>query len=279
MSSSYSLDTPSLTIEGPYLGQKPPGLTPEAFAPNIVNTGHRELSGFFSPDSKEFYFVRQGGEYKEHSLVVFQQKDNLWHESYVMPRTGRPIFSPDGKIMHLGKKYMERTNTGWSEVKSLDSNFEDIRIMRLSSSLKGTYVLDEVGSPDGDGVIRYSRLVDGKHEKPRAFGKEINTGKYNAHPFIAPDESYLIWDGERESGFGDSDLYISFRQKDGSWGEAINLGEQINTSAWEGGGFVTPDGKYLFFNRNINADNYENVDIFWVKADFIETLRPKFRAF
>jgi len=35
-------------------------------------------------------------------------------------------------------------------------------------------------------------------------------GKYNAHPFIAPDEAYIIWDGERDSGYGDTDLYISF---------------------------------------------------------------------
>ena len=54
-------------------------------------------------------------------------------------------------------------------------------------------------------------------------------GEWKAHPFIAPDESYLIWDDEREGGYGDNDLYISFRQQDGSWGAAINLGDKINT--------------------------------------------------
>ena len=153
----------------------------------------------------------------------------------------------------------------------------EIRIMSLTASANGTYAFDEIGS-DGDGVIRYSRLIDGKREEPRPFGKEINTGTWNAHPFIAPDESYIMWDGERESGYGNSDGYISFRQKDGSWGAAINLGDEINTEAEEGGPRITPDGKYLFFNRVVTpaiGDAGPHSDLFWVDAQIIETLRPQ----
>lgn len=268
-----SKDAPIL--EGPYLGQEPPGAVAEAFAPGVVSTEHRELSGFFTPDMSEFYLVREGGKYEKFTLTVFKQINNQWQEFVVSPRVGRPITSPDGKTMHLGKKYMERTDTGWSEVKSLGSPYEEIRIMRLTSSLKGTYVFDEAGYPEGDGVIRFSRLIDGEREEPKPFGKEINTGMWNAHPFIAPDESYILWDGERDSGYGDSDIYISFRQEDGAWGEAMNLGDKINTDAWEASATVTPDGKYLFFNRNVSKEeDGDNVDLFWVDAQIIETLRP-----
>lgn len=178
--------------------------------------------------------------------------------------------APDGKTMHMGKYYMERTKSGWSEAKSLGPMFDrdDWFIMRLTASELGTYVLDDARSGD---VIRISRMMDGKRQTPERLGPEINTGKFNAHPFIAPDESYLIWDGERESGYGNSDLYISFRQEDGSWGEAINLGDKVNTSAREASGSVTPDGKYLFFSRDTSEDG----DVFWVDAQIIETLRPK----
>ena len=45
--------------KGPYLGQKPPGMTPEVFAPGIVSTEEfREFSGAFTPDGKEYYFFR-----------------------------------------------------------------------------------------------------------------------------------------------------------------------------------------------------------------------------
>ena len=258
------------TPEGPYLGQKPPGATPEVFAPGIVSTVHRELSAFFTPDMKEFYFVRKIGS-GGFSLINFKYENNQWHGSMVGPRVGRPIIAPDNKTMHLGKYYIERTATGWSEVKRLDPMFDrqDWGIMRLSASTKGTYVFDDAKSND---VIRISELKDGKREKPRLLNKNINTGKWTAHPFIAPDESYLIWDSERDDGYGDSDLYISFRQEDYSWGEAINLGDKINTGAWESSGYVTPNGKYLFFNRGVEPGN---VDIFWVDAGIIETLRPK----
>jgi len=266
-------------IEHPYLGQQPPGLVPKPFAPGMVTTSGWEYGGVFTPDLKEFYFLKevkddQGN--KKMKFVVYHYKNNGWHESVISQRVGQPFISNDGNTMHLGRQYKERTKDGdWSQLKKLDTAFQEIQIMRLTASSKGTYVLDEVGMPDGDGVIRYSQLTNGKREAPKPFSKVINTGKMNAHPFIAPDESYLIWDGKRDTGYGSSDIYISFKQEDGTWGEAINLGNKINTDAWEAGATVTPDGKYLFFNRNIGSDDYENVDIFWVDAQIIETLKPK----
>ncbi|WP_339773813.1 hypothetical protein [uncultured Paraglaciecola sp.] len=260
-------------LEGPYLGQKPPGLIPDAFAPGIVSTENYELTGVFTPNMKEFYLIRDGGKYEKPSLVVFKNENNRWSESVISDRVGTPVISPDGKTMHLSKQYRTRNETGWSDVKSLGSPFDDLPIMRLTASSKGTYFFDEFKS-DFTGDIRYSRLVDGKYEEPKLLNQNINGGK-SFHPFIAPDESYLIFDGKREGGYGGSDLYISYRQKDSSWGAPINLGDKINTEAWEAVASVTPDGKYLFFNRNMNPGNYNNVDIFWVDAQFIETIRPK----
>ncbi|HBC15102.1 MAG TPA: hypothetical protein DC026_05320, partial [Erythrobacter sp.] len=61
----------------------------------------------------------------------------------------------------------------------------------------------------GDGRIRYSRIVDGERQAPELASAAINTGTWLAHPFIAPDESYLLFDGRREGGYGDSDIYVS----------------------------------------------------------------------
>ncbi len=257
-------------IAEPYLGQKPPGLIPEAFAPGLVTTENWEYGGVFSPDMREYYLLKSD-ENEQTAFVVFQYKDGSWQESRISGRVGQPVISPDGQIMHLGKRYKQRTATGWSEIMDLGGKFDDFRIMRLTASATGTYYFDEVGS-DGDGQIRYSRLVDGEREEPRLASPAINSGTWLAHPFIAPDESYILWDRRREEGFGSSDIYISFRQKDGSWGSAINLGDKINTDAWEAAASVTPDGKYLFFHRTVSEGN---VDIFWVDAQLIEDLKPK----
>ena len=97
------------------------------------------------------------------------------------------------------------------------------------------------------------------------MGKEINTGTMIAHPYIAPDESYIIFDGKRSSGYGDCDLYISF-QKNGTWTEAYNLGPEINTEMCEMTASVSPDGTYLFFHRGGD----DKGDIYWVEFRYIK---------
>ena len=66
----------------------------------------------------------------------------------------------------------------------------------------------------------------------------INLSPYNnLFPFIAPDESYLIFTSDRKGNFGGGDLYISFHNIDtDTWTEPINMGAPINTDK---GGAVT----------------------------------------
>lgn len=268
-------------ITKPYLGQKLPGLTPIPFAPGIISTEIYEYDGAFSQDMKAFYFIRRGEENVKSTFYEykFNEKNETWEKSVIAsPWIGRPVISPDGKTMHLGTSYLKKTDTGWSKLKQLDPPFvsnDSMYIMRLSESANGTYYFDTYKKTDLTFPIRFSRLINGKYEEPKALPKTINTGTYLSHPFIAPDESYLLWDAKKENGFGDSDIYISFKQKDGSWGEGINLGNKINTKAWEASPSITPDGKYLFFSRNVGSDKYENVDIFWVDAKEIMSLKPK----
>jgi len=280
MSSAAHAEDDFPVLEGPYLGQTPPGLTAKPFAPGIVNTEEWGDAGGFSLDMNKLYVTRwkHTSDAREPENVTFKKVGNRWHKIAVPAGTRKPFHSPDGKTLHYRAKYKERTADGWSDMKSLGPAFEEIQIMGLTASAKGTLVLDEIGSREGDGIIRYSKLVDGKWEDPKPFGKEINTGTWNAHPFIAPDESYIMWDGERESGYGSSDLHISFRQPDGSWGDAINLGDKVNTEAEEGGPQITPDGKYLFFNRMVlktGGDGDRQSDLYWIDAQIIEDLRPK----
>jgi len=263
------------TLQGPYLGQKPPGDMAKPFAPNLITTSHFEVTGVFSPEMNEFYYIRGDENNKKQEFVVYIDHGSHWQETVISKRVGTPLFSPDGKTMHLGKRYMERDGADWSEIKNLKSPVKDVPIMRLSASQKGTYFFDEF-KKDFTGDIRYSRLINGKHETPKLLNKKINTGK-SFHPFIAPDESYLIFDSTREGGYGDSDLYISYRQADGTWGDPINLGDKINSESWEAVASITADGKYMFFNRRINHGSdgeLPNVDIYWVDAEFIDRLRP-----
>ncbi len=255
-------DDDSPSKEGLYFGLKPPGMVAEPFAPGSMSQKGWELGGIHAPGMEEFYFTSSLDAPFRPLVISFRKENRVW-KKYNFYATG-------GDIMYSKDKYIERTDSGWSEIKSLGAPYDSIRIMRLTASSKGTLVFDEVGT-NGDGILRYSRLINGKREAPKPFGEEINTGKWTAHPFIAPDESYIIWDSEREGGYGDSDMYICFRQPDGSWGAAINFGDIINTEGEDGGGYVTPDGKYLSYCPRCDPP----YDRMWVDAKIIENLRPK----
>ncbi len=257
-------------FEGPYLGQTPPGMKAEPFAPSIISKNSWDGEGIFAPGMKEFYFTKKGGKYTRRTVIGFRQENNIWTKYLEYPRNGETAFSPDGKRWYMAEGYKDRIGDGWSERKSLGPMFDrkDWGIMRLTASAKGTYVFDDYKNK----VIRISELKNGERQTPRKMSSVINTGEWTAHPFIAPDESYLIWDSEKEGGFGGNDIYISYRQKNGSWGPAINMGDKVNSTREDYYPSVTPDGKYILFNRNIAEGN---TDIYWVDAQIIETLRPK----
>lgn len=248
-----------------YLGQTPPGLIPELFAPGIVATeDYLETEVLFLADMSELSFTRSGGDYKEARWVVMQYQDNQWREKTIAPEEVR--------------QYKQRFSPSVSVLKSLEP-FQDIPVIGYTTAANATqyfYVLD---FKDGSGHLSYSRLIDGKYETPVKMSAAVNQGKYIAHPFVAPDESYLMWDAEKD-GESTPDIYISFRQQDGSWGEAINMGDKINSPLYEQRPKVTPDGKYLFFwkgdvKTRDDGSRYVVGSPYWVDAKIIETLRPK----
>lgn len=266
-------------LEGPYLGQETPGLEAEPFAPGIISKSGWELEGVFAPGMNEFYYTVDWNEYKDTPadgftplVIGYRMEENVWTKQFEFVRRGEVTFSPDGKRMHMAKGYRERIGDGWSDYKSLGPMFdrEDFGIMRLSASAEGTYVFDDYKGGD---VIRMSRVEGGERQKPTIIGSPFDVGEFSAHPFIAHDESYIIWDSKRVEGYGDSDLYISFRQPNGSWGDAINMGPTVNSEKWEAYASVTPDGRFILFNRGMD-DNNDNVDIYWVDAAIIDTLKP-----
>jgi hypothetical protein len=85
----------------------------------------------------------------------------------------------------------------------------------------------------------------------------------------APNEKYIIFSSHgRPDGHGDRDLYISFQKEGGTWTKPKNLGPAINTKAAEFVSALSPDGKYLFFDRHENAER----DIYWVGTELIDEM-------
>lgn len=269
-------------IEDRYFGQKPPGLIPELFDPKIVSPEGLFEGGTFSPDMKEYYFSRNNGKYKKRTFFVIRYENGTWgNESET--HIENPRFSRDGNIIYKGNRYRERTDTGWSELKDIGPPFTEIHTIGMSVSDisdKGTFFFGQHDRNDTIGAIGYSRLINRKYEPLQKMSKEVHSGAWIAHPKVAPDESFLLWTQEAENGYGENDLYISFRGKNGSWLPETNMGSKINTEISDSGMSLSPDEKYLFFSRvelkvKEDGSRYWKGTPYWVSAEIIEELKPK----
>jgi ankyrin repeat protein len=275
-------------LKGDYLGQAKPGDTPQMFAPGIVS-GHgydsEHSPAVFSPDLQEVYWT-QG--FRTNTLFM-KQENGVWTAPKPAPFSseygdGESIFSPDGsKLNYLSFRplepggptdkenmwVVERTPEGWSEPKPVSPKINAFDLHWLFSVAdNGTiYFASPSGNSHGQNDIYSSRLIDGEYEEPKNLGNIINSTGIDHTPYIAPDESYLIYVSSRESSSPrDMRFYISYRKEDGSWMNPIDLGEKINSVEYALCPAVTPDGKYMFF--------IGGGDIYWVDAGFIEELKP-----
>jgi hypothetical protein len=86
---------------------------------------------------------------------------------------------------------------------------------------------------------------------PEKLGDAVNSPELESSPYIAPTGEYLVfW---RRSG-----LFVSFRQDDGSWGKAVNMGAELARvlNMTYSGGIIMIGGSH------------------WVDAKFVEQFRP-----
>jgi len=287
-----------------YLGQQPPGATPEPFAPGIVDTDAIELNGVVSPDGHEFFFTRVlDGVFVMHRCVLGD--DGAWSDpepvySYPDRAPGLAVdmaYSPDGSRLYFLGRYSEalgaeetnsdlfvmerRENGGWSLAAALPApvNTPDHEESFPSVVADGSlyFSSDRPGGQGEGDVWRAQRLADGSFDEPVNLGPPVNSALREGDTYVAPDESWLVVTSRRPGGVGGGDLYVSFRQGDGSWGEPRLLPPPINSDLLDYCPMGTPDGRYLFFSRRTGKswDEADAGDVYWVDAAVIERLRPR----
>ena len=110
------------------------------------------------------------------------------------------------------------------------------------------YKNDANGESRG-GDIYASRLSSsGKWGAPKSIGKPINTTYWEGGACVSPDGKTLYLISERPGGLGHGDIYVAQRKTRTEWDTPVNIGASVNTSEDEGGLFLAPDGKTLFFS-------------------------------
>jgi hypothetical protein len=241
---------------GPYLGQTPPGSTPQVFAPGIISTDSAiEFSTTFSADGSEFYFTRRV-EGEDNVLYETHFSDGAWSEpAPVSFTTGleacEPFISADNKTIYFSVFTndtsaiwaADRTNEGWSEARYVG---------------KGMFI---TGDQNGQFYV-----TSDAERNPSVSKVTINEGVFTdfefitsgVHPVVSPDGSYLVCDN------GNGNFQVRFLNEDGTWGTAKALASQ-GIPATAAIGAISPDGLYFFF--------VDQQDIYWVSTEVITNLR------
>jgi hypothetical protein len=245
-----------------YFGQKPPGYYPQKFAPEIFKET-KEWGPVFSPDGKEvFYTVDISG----YHIYYMKKTDGVWSSPSLAPFTDKdgsaelePNFIPDGKRLYYDSErkgglggadiwYVEKTDTGWSNpinagdtinTKNND-NFaafaEDGSMIFCSDRKGGGWNID----------IYYAKYENGKFLAPQRLGDSINMSGWDASPAVINGK--LFFESTPNGGFGGGDILSSQISGD-SFGKAVLMSANYNTSSSEMGLVMSPDKKYLFFKH------------------------------
>lgn len=276
-------------MRGKYMGLEKPETTPKMFAPNFISTEEQEFGSVFNKKGTEFYFGVDVGKRNEiryskmvrgkwtKPITILSHQQYGYNDPFLSNDENRLYFiskrplNGKGEIKDVDIWYVERNDHGWSEPINAGSNINtNGDEYYISFTNDETMYFASNGHPRKDATrtdhdIYYAKIINNEFQKPVLLDSAINTTGYEADVFIAPDESYLIFCSIRDGGFGEGDLYISFKKPNGNWTKAVNMGKEINTENYEYCPFVSKDGKYLFYTSN--------QDIYWVSTKILEKLK------
>jgi hypothetical protein len=274
-------------LYGDYLGQTPPGDTPEVFAPGIISRYSLEHGpAVFSPDGNEVYWAWRDNPSTICHIWYMKRINNLWTKPETFAPLGDsishwdPFLSTDGKKLYFSGNikesvatwFVEKQGSVWSKPQSISPVINDSKgqcqaVLNNNGTVYYSYDVQK-----GTGLIVRSKFKDGNFLQPDTLPACINHAPYDSDPYIAPDDSYLLFASRRLND--QVDIYISIHDTlTDKWSEPVNMGEPINTDGIERFPAVSPDGKYLFFTRD---NGYENsMDVFWLSAKIIDRLREK----
>jgi hypothetical protein len=270
---------------GHYFGQSPPGFAPAVFAPGVLSLPDRyEYCLTFSPNLDECVFGVTNSAWDSYSQWYMKMgSDSTWADPVPAPFQGEGEdlnlrYSADGNQVYFisyppatpPSRFWRSTRegTGWSEALPLDPPINSPTSNQWGGSLTDDGTLYFCSTrPGGSGRADLHRAVTGPGGGVTVenLGAAINSGQNDGDPCIAPDGSYVIFASWRAGGLGLSDLYISFNEA-GAWTTPRNLGYPINSSSIEDWPSMSPDGKYLFFNRRKAYVTSEQTEIWWVDA-------------
>jgi len=291
--------------EGPYLGLVPPESGAEVFLPRLVSTAQKERcvtfldSGsvmlFTTDDGGTHYTWLNGKRWTPAQPFPYNYRDDMLDytagpdgKSLVF-MTSRPIDENDKSDTHHFWT-VEWTGNAWGQPVPLPAPKKITGLGGGYPTLGNEgelYFTSDARDGAADGGIFVTDTSPRNTGKAELMPAPINSEHTDFDPYIAPDGRYLIFTSNRPGGVGKFDNYIVFREADGSWSPAFNLGAGLNSAHGECCPNVTPDGKLFFFaswrpSEFLKDDNGNALptgrDVYWADAGFIKKMEKQNRT-
>jgi serine/threonine protein kinase/Tol biopolymer transport system component len=115
----------------------------------------------------------------------------------------------------------------------------------------------EGGYGKGDIWVSTRKFIDDKWSRPVVVGAPINGPYLDTAPHISSDGLEFFFTSARS---GNIDLWVATRKNiTDDWSDPINLGSTVNSLKIDSCPFLSPDGRYLFFNSTRAGQQ----DIYW----------------
>jgi hypothetical protein len=247
----------------------------ELYGAGHFSTGAWDFFMAFAPDQRQVLFGRADPTFTNYEILETRLgADGRWSPP-VRPSFASawseadPHISPAGDAVFFisnrpepGETAARPTHDMWFAARAADGSWgtaqrvpapaNDPELDEWSPAVAASgnlYFGGERAGGLGGSDLWVSRWEGGVYRAPENLGPAINTAGLEVEPWIAPDESYLIFAGlRRADSVGSYDLYIS-RRREGGWTPARPLAA-INTAASEWNHSVSPDGEWLYFGSN-----------------------------
>lgn len=248
--------------------------SPQIFGEGIISTGDYESHPAFSPSGDTLFFLKGDPDFSTWTICVSYFKNGRWSNPEVPPFSGKymdadPFITKDGKTLYFLSNRptkdgefakadfdiwkLDLTRSGLRNPVHLDSpinSSEDEYYPTVSDNGAMYFSSRRPGGKGGTDIYR-CRLENGTYSAAENLGDSVNTSDNEYEPFIAPDESYLIFMATRPNGLANADFFMSYHV-DGVWARAFKLPPPFSSGGTDWSPKVTRDGKYLFFSSARN---------------------------
>lgn len=223
---------------------------PMPFEPEAVrdiNTKADEFLAIISPDNELVFFTRRvidpnavsnntGSKYNEFFCSANMQNNGFFDKGTPMPSPFNQGRNEGGASLSLDRKHLFYT------VCQNEAGYQNCDI--------------------------YTSDWEGEHwSDSKPLKDKVNTKtSWEAQACVSPDGNTLYFVSDRKGGYGGNDIWISKKNKNGSWDSARNAGPRINTKGNEKSPFLHPDNHTFYFSSDgwMGLGGY---DIFYLKLN------------